>query len=39
MVVEKGGFYLGECRIQPPAVVEPSVGNTQLDGATSTSEA
>jgi cytoskeletal protein CcmA (bactofilin family) len=39
MVVEKGGFYLGECRIQPPAVVEPSVGNTQLEGATSTSEA
>jgi len=39
MVVEKGGFYLGECRIQTPAVVEPSVGDTQLEGATSTSEA
>jgi cytoskeletal protein CcmA (bactofilin family) len=39
MVVEKGGFYLGECRIQTPAVVETSVGDTQLEGATSTSEA
>jgi cytoskeletal protein CcmA (bactofilin family) len=39
MVVEKGGIHFGECRIQPPAVVEPSVGNTQLEGATSTSEA